>query len=193
MKIIKISIIIGLAILTGLIIVSCERDDICAEATQTTPALSVEFRDVINDDDLKSVRRLRVIAIDENQNAIDTLSLENADPSAVILPLLIGPENTNDNVENIITTRYILEENSDLADDDDEETSSNIVILEISYTNEFVYVSRACGFKSIFRLQPTTGARILPADDEDDQWAVRTVIENELIENENEAKVLILH
>jgi len=182
-----------LALSVILILFSCERDDICAEATQTTPALSVEFRDVVNEDDLKSVRRLRVIAIDEDENAIDTLSFESADPSAITLPLMIGPENNDENEENIITTRYILEENSDLADDDDEDTFSNSVILEISYTNEFIYVSRACGYKSIFRLQPTSGVRILAANDEVEPWALRAVIENELIENENEAKVLILH
>ena len=55
---------------------------------------------------------------------------------------------------NIITIRYILEKNSDLADNDNDTNDSTIDILELTYSNEFVYVSRACGFKSIFRLEP---------------------------------------
>ena len=170
---------------------SCERDDICAEATQTTPALLVEFRDVSSPDDLKSVRRLRVIAIDQENNPIDTLSLINADPNTISLPLIIGPELNSEGEVNKITTRYFLEKNSDLADNDDDEDDSEIVIFEIIYSNEFIYVSRACGYKSIFRLEPITGARIIATDDM--PWANNAIIENELIENENEAKVLILH
>ena len=40
--------------------ISCERDDICAESTATTPQLIIEFYDASNPDDLKSVPRLTV-------------------------------------------------------------------------------------------------------------------------------------
>ncbi|MEM6516092.1 MAG: DUF6452 family protein [Bacteroidota bacterium] len=182
--------IITFFILT-IIVWSCERDDICAEATQTTPALFIEFRDISNPDDLKSVRELRVIAIDEDDNPIDTLALESASPNAISLPLLVAPELDENGEVNIITIRYILEKNSDLADNDNDTNDSTIDILELTYSNEFVYVSRACGFKSIFRLEPVIGARKI--EDDNDDWIINVSIENELIENEDEAKVLILH
>ncbi len=166
---------------------SCERDDICAEATVTTPALFVEFRDIDNNDELKAVRELRVIAIDDMGNDVDTLLLDSANPSSMLLPLRIE----EDNPENIITTSYKLEKNSDFVDNDDDTTTSIIDILEITYNSEFVYVSRACGYKSIFQLIPQTGALILSDDNED--WAINAEIVNELIDNENEAQVYIYH
>jgi len=172
-------------------IVGCERDDICAEATQTTPALLVEFRDFSEPENLKSVRQLRVIAIDDNENVIDTLVLPSQNPNTLSLPLLIRPEFDENGEQNIVTTRYVLEKNSDLADNDEDDNDSEIVVLEINYANEFIYVSRACGYKSVFRLEPITGIRVVPVDEP--AWVRNTRIENELIENENEAKVLILH
>ena len=54
----------------ALALISCERDDICAEATATTPRLLIEFYDVASPDDLKSVLRLTAygegLVVDEN-------------------------------------------------------------------------------------------------------------------------------
>ena len=36
-------------------LINCERDDICAETTSTTPRLLIEFYDALSTDDLKNV------------------------------------------------------------------------------------------------------------------------------------------
>ncbi len=183
---ISLLIVIIFAIITG----SCERDDICAEATPTTPRLFVEFYDNVNLDELKPVRRLRVIGLDANNNPVDTLSLENANPTSVLLPLRIGLEGE------LTTTRYILEKDSDLADDEEDPedpTDSTIDIIEINYTPQFVYVSRACGYKSIFEFGLDGNFRRVMEDDDETDWIRRTEIAIDFIENEDEAQVYIFH
>ncbi len=163
---------------------SCERDDICSNDTSTTPRLFIEFRDINNQDELKPVRRLRVIGIDEAGVPIDTLSIEETDPSSVLLPLRVLEQGT------LTTTRYILEKNSDLADDDDDTTNSEQVIIEIRCTGNFVYVSRACGYKSVFDFG-LNGSFIITNNP--DNWALNSEIVNDFIENEDEAQVYIYH
>ena len=166
---------------------SCERDDICAEATSTTPRLFVEFRDINNPDELKAVRRLRIIGLDAEGNNIDTLSLDSANPTSSLLPLRIGLEG------DLTTTRYKFEKDFDLAEDDDEETNSTVDIVEIKYTPQFVYVSRACGFKSIFEFGLNGSFTRLLEDNDETDWILTTEIVNDVIETEDEAQVYIFH
>lgn len=168
-----------------LTILSCERDDICAEGTATTPRLLVEFYDINNPDDLKSVSRLTVYGEglpDPNPPVanVDETILFNENTTAVELPLIVG---IDDNTT--ITTRFILEKDTNLRLDEDDTTQSDVDIIEITYTTEFVYVSRACGYKSIFNN--------LDVNLEEDSWisAVETIVTE--VENENTVHVRILH
>lgn len=168
-----------------LTILSCERDDICAEGTATTPRLLVEFYDINNPDDLKSVSRLTVYGEglpDPNPPVanVDETILFNENTTAVELPLIVGIDD-----DSPITARFILEKDTNLRLDEDDTTQSDIDIIEITYTTEFVYVSRACGYKSIFNN--------LDIDLEDDSWisAVETIVTE--VENENTVHVRILH
>ncbi len=165
-------------------ILSCERDDICAEGTATTPRLLVEFYDINNPDDLKSVSRLTVHGEglpDPNPPVanVDETILFNENTTAVELPLIVGIE------DDLITARFILEKDTNLRLDEDDTTQSDVDIIEITYTTEFVYVSRACGYKSIFNN--------LDVNLEEDSWisAVETIVTE--VENENTVHVRILH
>ena len=134
--------------------ISCERDDICADITETTPRLLIEFYDVTDIDVLKSVTRLSVYAEDlVTDNGVVTFPeaasnatlIFNSNSNTIELPLQVTQEGTPN------TLRYFFEKDTNLrTDDEDPLTESNIDILEITYTPEFVYVSRACGFKSNF-------------------------------------------
>jgi len=57
----------------------------------------------------------------------------------------------------------------------------------VSYTPEFIYVSRACGYKSIFNdLQNTL---IIDSDN----WIAGYNIIKPTVENENEAELILYH
>lgn len=166
-------------------ILSCERDDICAEGTATTPSLLIEFYDINNPDDLKSVSRLTVYGEglpDPNPPVanVDETILFNENTTAVELPLIVGIDD-----DTTITTRFILEKDTNLRLDEDDTTQSDVDIIKITYTTEFVYVSRACGYKSIFNN--------LDVNLEEDSWisAVETIVTE--VENENTVHVRILH
>ena len=174
-----------LFLLITLLLISCERDDICAEATPTTPRLLIEFYDATNIDDLKNVARLTVYGeglITNPTESSDTTIVYNANTNAIELPLRIGAEGSN------TVTRYILEKNTDLRLDDNASTTSNIDIIEINYTNEFVYVSRACGYKNIFN-----NLDIDVDVNDDDTWISSIGIDEITVENENTVHARILH
>jgi len=163
-------------------LINCERDDICAETTSTTPRLLIEFYDALSTDDLKNVPRLTVYGEDLVTNPTadsDATILYNVNANAVELPLLIGIENTE------TTTRFVFEKDSNLRIDDNGD--SNIDIIEITYTSEFLYVSRACGYKSIYN-----ELNVIPENDVDN-WISSITLEETTIENENTVHVRIFH
>lgn len=174
---------------------NCERDDICAETTATTPRLSIEFFDAASSEDTKSVPRLTLygegLVTDENGEEIeptvasDATIVFNTNVTSAFLPLKIE---TND--ESFITTRYILEKDTNLRLDTSSENDSNKDILEISYQTEFVYVSRACGYKSRF-----TNLIVTILLDEDNWLSTVEVVGGleALIENEDTVHVRINH
>jgi hypothetical protein len=172
-------------------LISCERDDICAETTATTPRLLIEFYDVSSPDDLKSVLRLTAygegLVIDENGLEIEPTEtseatlLFNENSNSLALPFLIAAEGES------VTARFKLEKETNLRLDTNTTTESNIDIIEISYLPEFVYVSRACGYKSIFN-----NLNLLREDD-DNNWISNIDIVERTIENENTVHVRIFH
>lgn len=184
----------------ALLLFSCERDDICAENIPTTPRLLIEFFDAADPETLKNVTRLSVYAealiTDENGNitlpeqANNATLLFNSNSNNIALPLIVG----NEGVET--TTRYFFELDTNLrTEDDDPLTNSNIDILDITYTPNFIYVSRACGFKSIFEELRVTQN---PDEDDADEWIISTTLANTTdfqitVENEDDTHVQIFH
>ena len=156
---------------------SCESDDICAAATGTTPNLIIRFYDINNPETTKSVSQLSIFG--EGNEGVPILSPTNTD--SISLPLIFDSEG-------ILTfTRFILKKDGNLDTDEDETTVSNPDIIEVSYTPQFIYVSRACGYKSVFN-----GAQI-SFDNDSENWIINTGVLNENIENENAAHIIIYH
>lgn len=184
MKKLKIFI---LSITSVLALQNCERDDICAESTATTPQLLIEFYDATEPDDIKSVSRLTAYGEGlPNPNppieTVDETIVFNTNTNAIALPLLIGEEGTT------TTSRFVLEKETNLRLDEDDTTNSNVDIIEISYITEFIYVSRACGYKSVFN---NVTINIEAADGT--SWINNIEILETNIENENTVHVNILH
>lgn len=173
----KFSILAILIILTGL---SCERDDICSENTPTTPSLVIRFYNVDDQEQTKQVRLLTVNGIDSEGNLLDDL-VSNVSTDSIVLPLRFQNEGV------ITTTRFQLKKDSDFDTDTNPNTFSNTDVIEVSYTPQFIYVSRACGYKSIFNnLQNTL---IIDSDN----WIFGYNIINPTIENENTAHIILYH
>ncbi len=187
---IKYSILFIISLIAIITLQNCERDDICAETTATTPRLLIEFYDA-STDDLKSVLRLTAygegLVVDENGMEIepivasDATLLFNENSNGVDLPLLIGTQGDR------TTIRFVLEKFTNFRIDDDPATESNRDIIEISYKPEFIYVSRACGYKSIFN---DLDIDIVP---DGDAWISNIIIDETTIENENTVHVRIFH
>lgn len=124
----------------------CEKDDICTD--ETTPRLVVEFYDISNNANLKSVVNLKVKADGATDFIVFNPALPETDNARYLfngnklaLPLKIDGT----------ATKYSLILNSTST------TSSNEDLLEFNYTPDNVFVSRACGYKTIFTLNTANG------------------------------------
>ncbi|MBP0905541.1 DUF6452 family protein [Mariniflexile gromovii] len=140
----KTSLLLILLTFIGIgITISCERDDICPESTPTTPSLIIDAYDVETPENKKAVTKLVIGGIGNDfilTNGIVSLS-------QIVLPL-----RTDAN-----TTQYSLIEDAFVNDNGTPDDSSddfydgNTDIITINYSREEVYVSRACGYKTIFK------------------------------------------
>lgn len=168
-----------------LIVVSfsgCEKDDICTD--ETTPRLVLEFYDISNPASLKNVVNLKVKAdgaadfIVFNSSLLETNSsryLFNGNKLELPLDIL------ND------STKYSLILNSTSP------TGANLDSLQFNYSRQNVFVSRACGYKTIFELNPAPNGVIkTDAAPADGFWIQDINIQTTNIETENEVHIKIL-
>ena len=119
-----------LLIFTLTIISGCEKDDICL--LPTTPKLILRFYDNTNPTTTKNVERLSIWA--EGKDTISNYKSISLD--SVAIPLNV----------NATQTIYHLKSNS--VDGNLANNVSNTITINYTTTEE--YVSRSCGFKTIF-------------------------------------------
>ena len=155
-------------------VVSCEKDDICPDGTPTTAQLVVRFYDANIPDDLKTVSNLALYALDDLDQAVFFEIIESRDSIAI-------PLRTDTNITRLVFHKDLL----DLGD----LTAGNPDNVAINYLREDVYVSRACGFKTVFDLQNTN------ITTDADNWisSIEIINENSTIENENSAHIKVFH
>lgn len=157
-----------LLFLFGISFWNCEKDDICAEGTPTTPRVVIEFYDATNPTVLKNVTNLGIIA----PGFTNGFGFNGV--SKIVVPL-----KTTDDTS---TLQFI-------ANGSDSDTGNdNIDEIVFNYTREDIYVSRACGYKTNFTLDAVTGA-VLTTDA--DNWIQSITIEQPTIANENETHIKI--
>lgn len=114
----------------------CEKDDICADGTPTTPRLIIEFYSKENSTVRKLVANLKI----QGEGASTTLDFNQVD--TIELPL-----KTNENF-----TNYSFNINSTATT-----AANNTDLIKFNYVVNDIYVSRACGFKSFFNLNLANG------------------------------------
>ena len=155
---------------------SCERDDICAATTPTTPHLIIRFYDINEQSEKKTVRHLSVNVEDNPKfNVYDKTT------DSIVLPLKL------DALDNLNTTRFVLTKDSDYQTDEDPNTIENPDIIEVNYTPELIYVSRACGYKSIYNDLGATHQT------DANNWIIGIEVINTTINNEDAAHINIYH
>jgi hypothetical protein len=154
---------------------NCEKDDICAETTPTTPKVIIEFYD-FNTQTLKNVTNLRIEENGTDVGVVFNESLEDTNPAKFL---------TNENkisiplktFEDSSQFEFILNY---------EDTSQIIDILTFNYERNDVYISRACGYKTLFRLNTPNGITT-----SSNNWIQNIEIVQTSINNENETHVKI--
>lgn len=116
---------------------SCERDDICAAETPSTPRLIIDFLDV---SDLASPKSVPLLAARGVGNDMFLENFRAVTSGQVILPLKTDET----------STQFILINNFKI-DDNGTIISGNQDVITVNYRLEQVYVSRACGYKTVFK------------------------------------------
>ncbi len=168
---------IAVLLTIAIYLISCEKDDLCADGTPTTPGMVVEFYKAGN----SVVNPVTNFVIYEQGSAKrDTLP---PGTTKWAFPLRTDADEVT----------WALEYNSIASNND---TIKNTDLFTIRYTRTQTYVSRACGYKTTFTLLPATQGQPNPSV-EDTVPADGAFIEGDPIvvtpniENENEVHVQI--
>jgi hypothetical protein len=146
---------------------SCTRDDICSEATPTTPLLIITFKDITNPLLAKTVSNLTI----ETDYDPSVLLLSGVSTDSIAIPLRTGDDNT----------RYRFTTNAG-------ETDELIDVYVFNYARDDIYINRACGFKTIY-----TALSAREDDNGPIDWIIDLEVLNTTVENENEAHITIFH
>jgi hypothetical protein len=158
---------------------SCEKDDICDANTATTPRLVIQFYDFANPSVLKNVTNLKVVGAGMTDGIIFNTTATGESKFLTSGSKISIPLKTND-----ITTSYTLTLNSGNSNP----ALVNVDDIKFYYTENDIFVSRACGFKTIFTLNPTNPYTHTIAAD---KWIKYISVEKSNIENENETHLKI--
>ncbi|MEL1241437.1 DUF6452 family protein [Flavobacterium flavipallidum] len=162
---------------------SCEKDDICDANTVTTPRLVITFYDYNNSSIEKNVSNLSIFG-DGMEEAVTFSGSTLINGSTVSIPLKVNAETTKFHfILNYGSTNVIVPANED--------------IITFNYTTKNIYVSRACGYKTNFTLNPDTSDtkpfEHTDAATPDQKWIQYIAVENSNIDNENETHLAIYH
>jgi hypothetical protein len=160
----------------------CEKDDICDANTPTTPRLVITFYDISNSSVLKNVTNLKVVGTGMTDGIVFNPSATEeskylANGNTISIPLKTNEDTTS--------FSFILNSgnpNPALVNED---------IIKFDYTRENLFVSRACGFKNLFTLDPTNPFTHTDAAVADQKWIKYISVEKSNIVNENETHIKI--
>jgi hypothetical protein len=174
--------IVALLLIATFSFSSCEKDDICDANTPTTPRLVIEFYNASDPSALKNVTDLKVIGAEMtepyifNPNVTDD-SKYLANGSKIMIPLKTDANST--------TYQFILNSrnpNPTLIDTDE---------VTFNYTRQDVFISRACGFKTIFEFTPTNKFVHTAIPNTKTKWMQIIAVQKNNIDNENETHVKV--
>lgn len=169
-------------LLASLVVTNCEKDDICANETATTPRLYIEFYNKNNPNNRKNATKFVAQGVG-NDNILSDYNIVTT--NKVYLPL-----KTNENqTQYTLYRNYAINDNDTPDDESDDYIEGNPDIVTINYITKQVYVSRACGYKTIF--ENVT----IHIENDSSNWIEYTLpnTNNEPVSNESEAHFNLYH
>lgn len=174
---------IFLVLITAFAFSGCEKDDICDGNTPTTPRLVIECYEFgAITPTIKAVTKLKAVATTESEGVIFNTATDATkyllNGTKILLPLKI---NDNLNTETVV---YNLTLNFG-------DTNANSDFLTIKYVQNKVYISRACGYKTLFNLDATAPVTVAEPSTPDGAWIKAIQIVKPNLETENETHVKI--
>jgi hypothetical protein len=155
---------------------SCEKDDICDANTITTPRLVISFYDINNSSVLKNVTNLKITG----EGMAEGVSFNGSkliNESTVSIPL-----KTDADVTSFSFVLNFGNSNTAIVNEDN---------LQFNYSRATVFVSRACGFKTEYTLDPITPYVHTDSAAADEKWIQYMAVKNSTIDNENETHLEI--
>ncbi|WP_338408357.1 DUF6452 family protein [uncultured Flavobacterium sp.] len=160
---------------------SCEKDDICDANTSTTPRLVITFYDITNPSVLKNVTNMKVIGEGMTEgivfNSGSGKSKYITSGSTISIPLKTDADSSS--------YSFILNygnANPSLVNEDK---------ITFNYTRDNLFVSRACGFKTVFALNTNNSYTHADAAIPDLLWINAISVEKNNIDNEYETHIKI--
>ena len=167
---------------------NCEKDDICDPGTSTTPRLVIEFYDYANQASTRTVSNLKVIGEGGNPLGIvfntandDTKYLTSA--SKISIPL---QNIASSSIADFSKFTFILNATST--------TTIATDILQFNYSHNDIYISRACGYKTVFDLKGTALKSYIlnnNVNQTSGNWIQKIDVIQPNVSNENETHVKI--
>ncbi|WP_394777064.1 DUF6452 family protein [Flavobacterium sp.] len=167
---------------------SCEKDDICDANTPTTPRLVISFFDITAPTTPKNVTNLKVIGEGQTEGIIFNKTGTEITKYQTSANTISIPLKTDDNST---TYTFILDSgNANPA-------AINTDVIKFNYTHNNVYVSRACGFKTLFTLNPSELEPLSTPFEQTDPgndglWMQRVIVLQSNVESENETHIKVL-
>jgi hypothetical protein len=160
----------------------CEKDDICDANTSTTPRLVIEFHSAgVNTTVLKNVTNLKVIGEGMANGLVFSTAIDGSqyvtNGTTISIPLKTDANST--------TFRFILNFGN---------TNTNFVNedkVTFNYTHRNVFVSRACGYKTLFTLDPINPYIQTAVPSTSAKWMQYISVDKSNIDNENETHIKV--
>lgn len=153
-------------------LISCEKDDICADTTPTTPNMVVAFYENDNRNTYNRVTNLQYFEVGSQ----DTIKVGSVD--STLVPLRVNAASTKWGF-----IYHKVRSNSQI--------DTLVDYLEFKYGTWQRYVSRACGFKTQFLLDPDNPSGSNPVLTTEDGWIKDVQIVKDSIIDENQAHVKV--
>jgi hypothetical protein len=161
---------------------ACEKDDICDANTATTPRVVIQFYDITNPTVLKNVTNLKVIG-------------EGMSEGIVFNPTATGEAKYLTNLSEIAIS---LKTDADLSTYsfilNSGNSNANLISedkISFFYTRNNVYVSRACGYKTLFAFNPLLPYTQTAVPETNLKWMQYVSVEKNNIDTENETHIKI--